>query len=231
MAALIALIILLSLGTWQAQKVAPKTALLERIHEGLSYAPVELPNHVDDPVSLEYHRVFFSGTIAKEPIKVFGINLEGKPGYFIYAPVERPHGMAIIVNFGWIPQEYEGEVDLPEGEFNITGVVRQSALRGSLEPMNDPRKDQWFTADVFQIATVYGYHTKEFYHFRIFADHLGEPGALPIGGQVRVDIPNNHFQYMLTWYGIALALIGVYVALGITRAKQLQSAKSKAEAK
>ena len=26
------------------------------------------------------------------------------------------------------------------------------------------------------------------------------------------DIPNNHFEYALTWFGLALALLGVYIA-------------------
>jgi surfeit locus 1 family protein len=32
---------------------------------------------------------------------------------------------------------------------------------------------------------------------------------LPIGGVTVIDLPNNHFQYALTWYGLALVLLVV----------------------
>ncbi|MBN9052391.1 MAG: SURF1 family protein, partial [Rhizobiales bacterium] len=37
-------------------------------------------------------------------------------------------------------------------------------------------------------------------------------GGLPIGGVTIVDLPNNHLQYAVTWYGLAAALAGVLVA-------------------
>jgi surfeit locus 1 family protein len=33
-----------------------------------------------------------------------------------------------------------------------------------------------------------------------------QPAPLP------TDIPNRHLEYALTWYGLALALLGVYIA-------------------
>ena len=38
------------------------------------------------------------------------------------------------------------------------------------------------------------------------------PYVLPIGAAVEIDIPNDHWNYALTWYGLALGLIGVYVS-------------------
>ena len=37
------------------------------------------------------------------------------------------------------------------------------------------------------------------------------PGGLPKPGKIDVQLPNNHFQYALTWFGLALSLAGVYV--------------------
>jgi surfeit locus 1 family protein len=41
-----------------------------------------------------------------------------------------------------------------------------------------------------------------------------EPAALP------GEIPNNHFQYALTWFGLALALLGVYAGMLVTRLRR-----------
>jgi surfeit locus 1 family protein len=32
---------------------------------------------------------------------------------------------------------------------------------------------------------------------------------LPVGGVTLINLPNNHFQYALTWYGLALVLLVV----------------------
>ena len=43
------------------------------------------------------------------------------------------------------------------------------------------------------------------------------PGGLPRGGVTRLDLPNRHLEYALTWYGLALTLIGVYGAFAASR--------------
>ncbi|HKH68923.1 MAG TPA: SURF1 family cytochrome oxidase biogenesis protein, partial [Reyranella sp.] len=48
--------------------------------------------------------------------------------------------------------------------------------------------------------------------FFLDADAAPNPGGLPIGGQTRLDIPNDHLQYAITWFLLALALAGVYLA-------------------
>jgi surfeit locus 1 family protein len=48
--------------------------------------------------------------------------------------------------------------------------------------------------------------------FFVDADRTPNPGGFPIGGVTIVDLPNNHLQYALTWFGLALTLIGVFAA-------------------
>ena len=43
------------------------------------------------------------------------------------------------------------------------------------------------------------------------------PGGFPKGGVTRVDLPNRHLEYAITWYGLALTLIGVYLAFAASR--------------
>jgi len=219
LATVIMLLILIGLGTWQWQKVGPKTALLDRIEVGMQTPALRLPLHVDNASPLEYRHVTFVGNLgAQIPARVFGLNRKGQPGYFLYAPVKRPLAMSVIVNFGWVPLGYEGPIHLPQGSVEVRGTLLRSAVPGPMTPENNAAKDIWYTADVPALATYFGLKTKEFYHFRVFADQRGEPNALPLGGQVLVNIPNNHFHYMLTWYGLAAALIGVYIAYGLKRA-------------
>lgn len=217
---LVALVILIGLGTWQARKIGPKTRLIERIEAGLVSDSMALPVHVDDPGSIEYRRVYFSGSRAAEPVKVFGINITGKAGYFLYAPVVRDHGLAVMTNFGWVPMDQQELPLLPKGGIQVSGVLMANPAPGTMTPENKPEKGEWYLADVHELAQYFGLRTKEYYHFRVFADHNGVAGELPLGGQVRVDIPNDHLEYALTWYGLALSMLGIYIAFGIKRGRK-----------
>jgi surfeit locus 1 family protein len=51
----------------------------------------------------------------------------------------------------------------------------------------------------------------------IEADERPNPGGLPVGGLTRITLTNNHLQYAVTWYGLALTLVAVYVAFSLHR--------------
>jgi surfeit locus 1 family protein len=36
----------------------------------------------------------------------------------------------------------------------------------------------------------------------------------------RLELPNRHLEYALTWYGLAAALLGVFAAFAVTRWRQ-----------
>jgi surfeit locus 1 family protein len=46
--------------------------------------------------------------------------------------------------------------------------------------------------------------------FFLEADRTGVPGGWPQGGQTRLEIPNNHRQYAITWFLMAAALLVIY---------------------
>ena len=52
----------------------------------------------------------------------------------------------------------------------------------------------------------------------MYADAVASqvPGGLPIGGQTRIQLKNDHLEYAITWYGLAAALIAVFAASYIT---------------
>ncbi|UTW54907.1 SURF1 family protein [Kordiimonas sp. SCSIO 12610] len=226
---MIALAVLIGLGSWQASKIGPKTKLIDKIETGLTGESLALPVHLDTPVSEEYKRFYFKGTVHNGiAAKVFAPNTKGKSGYHLYLPVKHQFGRWVMVNWGWIPFDYKGLPELPLGqEVNISGVLLTNPKAGSFTPENQPGKNTWYLADIFQLFDHF--KLDEFYHFRIVADHQAHLGEFPLGGQVRVDIPNDHFEYMLTWYGLALGLIGVYVAFGIRRSQTYNEDKQKTE--
>ena len=45
-------------------------------------------------------------------------------------------------------------------------------------------------------------------------------GGLPLPGKVVVNLPNNHLQYAITWFGLALGLAGVYAVWVVGRLRR-----------
>jgi surfeit locus 1 family protein len=105
----------------------------------------------------------------------------------------------------------------PQGEVTITGLVRAPEVRNSFTPDDDPARNQWFARDPQAIAAAHG--LERVAPFLIDADASPNPGGWPRGGQTPLTLPNNHLQYAVTWFGIALTLIGVFAAFAWKRIK------------
>ena len=219
-AASVCLVILISLGTWQARKIGPKTAMITQLQTGLSEPPVLLPaspNIVTD----EFRRVLVAGSIGRhQTIAIFAMNTKGTGGYHHYTVVDRENLPPVIVNIGWTQKQ---DFVLPSAFYHqqdFTGVLKKSATRSPFMPENAVATDDFYYADVDDLAHAFGIDAVEYYPMRVFLDHMAGDGAEPVGGQVRLDIPNNHREYMFTWYGLAGALIWVYILVGVTNARR-----------
>ena len=86
-------------------------------------------------------------------------------------------------------------------------------MRRQYAPENVPDKNVWFHVDVPLMRQLAGApRDPKLDTFFFDADAAPNPGGVPVGGQTRLDIPNDHLQYAITWFLIALAMIGVYLA-------------------
>lgn len=211
----LALVILLSLGTWQWRKIGPKTAWIAQIEAGLSEMPVPLRT-LDPGEDNAYRRVWADGRFKDAPpLRLYGTNLSGRPGYHHYALLSLQDGTEVVTSLGWVPfEDTTLRVSVPPpGRYS--GVLMSAGTKGGFTPDNDPVGNEWFWADLTAMAAALGAETV--FPYRLILDHVGRASDLPRGGQVRVDVPNDHFEYALTWYGLALSLLGVYVFFGYRR--------------
>ena len=49
------------------------------------------------------------------------------------------------------------------------------------------------------------------------------PGGIPIGGQTKVELPNDHLQYAITWDFLAVALAVIYVVYHLKLGRRWQN--------
>jgi surfeit locus 1 family protein len=218
-ASLVALAILVSLGVWQVERKSWKEGLIARIVSQSRAEPVAPPPPDQwDPASGEFRHVRLSGHFLNDrETLVHGLAPGETPGralqgYYVITPFVRDDGTTVLVNRGFAPTELKRQEDrrdgLVEGPTTVTGILRASEPRTMFVPAPDPVRGEWFNRDVPGIAAAR--HLTDVAPYLVEADATSGQTSWPRGGQLRVDLPNNHLQYAFTWFGIAACLVGVF---------------------
>jgi surfeit locus 1 family protein len=209
----------LSLGVWQMERRAWKRDILDRIETNQAAAPLTLDELLKgDPLRFEYGRVRVSGSFLHD--KEFYLaarSLKDRVGMQVVTPLRTDDGIIVLFDRGWIPSEQKEPAKRAEGQLpgkaELIGIVRRSQIQRQFAPDNDPARNFWFHVDVPVMRQMAGGQPDPVLDsFFLEADATPNPGGVPIGGQTRLDIPNDHLQYAITWFLIALAGAGVYLA-------------------
>jgi surfeit locus 1 family protein len=221
--ALLAFAVLIALGSWQIERKAWKENLIASLTARLAAAPEALPAPKTwpdlDRASNEYRRVEFSAefdygheALVYGAASAFRPDVSG-PGYWVFTPARLAGGSVLIVNRGFVPEgrreaRSRRDGDVP-GAVEITGALRFGD-RGSFTPNDEPEKNLWFARDPAAIAAAKGLGPVA--PFYVEQETPVPPGGLPRPGKIVVNLPDNHLQYAITWYGLALVLVVVFVA-------------------
>jgi surfeit locus 1 family protein len=214
----VALAILLSLGTWQVQRMHWKEQLLADIAERRVATPMplaELEAMAARGEDIEYRPVSVTGVFANNRERHFFATWHGQTGFYVYTPLQLADGRFLFVNRGFVPFEAK-EPEMRKqgqltGEQTVIGLARSrlSEKPSAIVPENDLSKNIFYWKDLDTMASSTGIPADRLVPFFVDAGEAKNPKGLPIGGVTQFDLPNNHLQYVVTWYGLALALIGV----------------------
>jgi surfeit locus 1 family protein len=226
----LALPMLIGLGVWQLQRKAWKDGLIAAIAERTKQGPSDLKNAYSatyappyEKVGFEYMRVTARGRYhhdkeryyyAPDPVR--------GPGYHVYTPFEiSGNGAIVFVNRGYVPEQFKApdqrQAGQVAGEFEVTGLLRGPETKQTFTPDNDRARNLWYWRD-FSGMFRSAFENTERPYIPVFVDAEGDaPGGWPQGGVTRVDLPNRHLEYAITWFGLAGALAAVFAAFVMGR--------------
>jgi surfeit locus 1 family protein len=206
---------------WQLERLAWKEALLARLAARVAAEPMDLAaveRRWQADRDVEYLHAVASGRFHHDQERyLYAPQPEGL-GWHVYTPLEISPGRILWVNRGWVddahkspPRRAVGQV---AGETQVRGLIRRSQPPGMFTPANDTAGNLYYWPDLAQMtATAFGTEAPDSLPFRLEADRQPlPPEGLPRGGVTRLDLPNRHLEYALTWFALALALIAVYFA-------------------
>jgi surfeit locus 1 family protein len=229
---LVLVAILVSLGTWQMARLHEKEALIARIAERASLPPEPLPPVSEwvgfDPEVWDYRHTTVTGTFRNDQtILVFTTLSQPRgrqegPGYWVVAPLVLADGGVVWVNRGFIPVDlgdaYADGGGGAEGVVTLTGILRRPETIGMFTPGTDRANRIEWVRDPARFTAISDPSLTPVLPATIDQD-AGAKGALPQGGETVFDVPNRHFEYALTWYGLALAALTMLGSWLIARRK------------
>jgi surfeit locus 1 family protein len=163
----------------------------------------------------DYHRITLDcpGLATADFVLTHAIT-DGDPGRRVISACHSSDG-AILVDRGFISDTTPDNppVSASQTPLTITGVLTKTSRGNLFTP--PPAGKMFYTHDVAAMAKALGASTATPYFVAAeTSTNPDMPSLKPIA--LPSDIPNNHFQYALTWFGLAAALLAIYAAKLIT---------------
>jgi cytochrome oxidase assembly protein ShyY1 len=222
----------IGLGIWQLQRRIEKHALIAALDERLAAAPEALPLPSQwsalTPGRDEFRRVSFSATYAKLPdAMVYSSGSAVRddvsgPGTWAFLPARLAGGETVVINAGFVQNTMQdrGYEDravsrLMSGEpAKLTGYLRFPESAGTLTPPENAAKRLWFTRDHLAMARALRWSegTQQIAPFYIDLETPVPENGIPKPGPLQVHLKDDHMQYAITWFTLAVALV---IAFGV----------------
>ncbi len=208
--------ILILLGNWQYQRYSDK------IDRSAEVASEDLPERIE---------VQLDRTLPANVQQVYGF-ADSEPIWRRYAPGRiADTGKPVLVMIGATggPSPVSAPLSsLPESISYVGILAQKSATTSVFNPKDNPQQDEWYSLAPDQIWKNLGLDGSPLVAEPIVmtvrnAADLGQSRLTPNPYAYAKPLdplpPERHFGYALTWWGMALGLIGVYVALHRARGR------------
>lgn len=195
-----------------------KMSLIDQVNERTQMPPQDLDQLLSaspGATELEYSVVTVTGSFDHDrEAHLYRLKSGGAPGYNIITVMERDGKPDVLINRGYVPLDKKNAATRLDGQIrgpvSVTGLVRLPQTATSFLPPNNRQSNEWYFYDVEAIRD-YLTATDALPLF-IEADATANPGGWPEGGLTRIEFKNDHLGYAFTWYGLAAALLAVYIA-------------------
>jgi surfeit locus 1 family protein len=198
--------ILVGLGIWQVQRLAWKQDLLAGIEARIGADPGPLPAD-PDPETDRYMPVTVTGTFLDGPhARMLASRRQIGAVYRHIVPFETTDGRAMLVDIGWTPADMSLP-ELPDGQLTLTGNLDWPRETDSFTPEPDLDAQLWYARDVSAMAEEFDTRPILLVLRELPQNDLRvTPWPVDTTG-----IPNDHLQYAITWFSLAIIWAGMTV--------------------
>ena len=210
------LVVLLGLGTWQVHRLFWKEALLAEIDHAEAAEPIPLPQEASPSKLSPFMKVSATGTFLADETALYGADVRTiasgpEMGARMIVAMRQTNGDVILVDRGWVPLSRPVPIDQPIGAVTVSGYVRLGDARHWFSANDDPAPRRFFTLDPKAIADAVGQPNARLFILVALASAPGASDEWPEPARHLPRPPNSHLSYAITWYGLAVALLAIFV--------------------
>lgn len=200
--------VLLWLGFWQVQRMVWKEDVLARVEARMTAEPVAVPV-VPDFEAHNYLQVRAAGVLSGAEAHVLTSEKFVGPGFLVVARMQLDDGRAVLVDLGFVPEDRKAEVRPAERIEVIGNMLWPNEVDSSFTPDPDLGKNIWFARDLDAMAA----HLDAEPVMIVASAVAPANDAMPKPIRVASNIPNDHFEYAITWFSLALVWLGMTLYL------------------
>jgi surfeit locus 1 family protein len=221
--AAIGIAVLCLLGAWQLQRMSWKQALLAEIAvrgRSESIGLTEVLKRRSAGEGVEFLKLSVKGHYLHETEKLVMSVFDGNPAWDVVTPLVTAEQQLILVDRGLVPDDLRDPAKRaktnPAGDVEVAGVIRDhSTARGFFSPDNDVKANQWFWWDVpAMLAATQLPPGVTAVPFVLHVSPVAGGKSFPRPQPAAAGLHDNHLQYAMTWFALALVLLaiaGLYV--------------------
>ena len=232
-AALTGIALLLGLGTWQVVRLQEKNRLLQEMRQTLAQPAADLRRAIPPTAlaweKLHFHPVKLQGSwIATRSFRLAPRVYEEQVGYQLIMPLRLEDNQVVLVNRGFVPDGAAMMPMLDTAPQVLYGVARlPENTKPRYAPENIPSRNEWVWLDLKAMGHEVG--IGRIAPVIVYEDRVADRDAYPIGGQIPLPDHNSHKQYAVTWYCLALALLGVWMTASTAKKPKTEDTNKAAE--
>jgi len=191
-------LILFSLGTWQTIRLKHKNNLIENLENNLKKNSI----YFNSDISKEYTKVLIKKKSLKPEVFLYHLN-KGEIGFKVIVPYEVNNTLVVLVDKGWVKKD---KINLiKKSLFNesiIEGYTQKIKEKGFFTPDNNSKEDFIYFIDIDFLKKKLN---KNIYPLLIIQTSKTKKDI--VDNNYQIHLSNNHLQYAITWYGLALVTI------------------------
>lgn len=214
--------LMISLGCWQLNRGAEKTALLQTYAERRVAEPMASTalQHSADPA---FRRVRLHGQFdAAHSLLLDNRQRSGKVGVELLQPFQdQASGLWLLVNRGWLPwpdRRTPPQFTTPEQALTLDAWV-YVAPGATFQLHADPKTATWpQLVTAIEPAALWATLDRDGFAYELRAE--SGPATYQADWPVVAMGPEKHLAYAVQWFAMAIALFGLFLYLGWHNAKE-----------
>jgi surfeit locus 1 family protein len=198
------LAVLISLGVWQTQRLAWKEAILADIAARIAAPPIALPERPDEGTD-RWRSVRLEGAFDAREIPVLASRKGEGAGFRLVAAFQTADGRRILIDRGFVRESAHAALPPASGPAVVSGNLHWPDEKDSHTPPPDAARGIWFARDLGPMAIALSTEPVLLVARNISPVQTGvQPWPVDASS-----IPNNHLQYAVTWFGLAIVWAGM----------------------